>query len=161
MPSDTIVNLIFSSIYSAQSLKFLDFVNINSQELNMLVTPATNDKIILINSIKECLSLVFDDAAISNIIKTIIDVYNETPVLKYTELDDINFYSVLTNKTDIVPKKLTFLPEHCVANIINALQTNKSLPENEFYLFKVQMFIYASLWFDMDGYLKYLYHLYK
>lgn len=161
MSIDSLANLIFSSIYTSVSLPFLKFVNIRKGNVNVLISPFVDDKMILINTIKECLSLVLDDVSITNIIKNIIDVY-KTTAFEYTELDDINFYETLNgNMSDLIPDSLTILSDHCVAKIINALKAGKQLSEEEFYMFKVQMFIYASLWLDMDGYLKYLYYLYK
>ena len=162
LPSDNLSALIFDSIWNHSSLHFLNVVNIKKGRVNLLVTPSTEDKIILINAIVMCLSkLGLNNMEIKYIVQAILNVYN-TSALKYIESNDINFYDVYKSSGDILNlKDLTFLTTNCVATIDNWLECASQIPEEDLRLFKVQMFIYASVWFDMDEYLKYLYYLYK
>ena len=101
--------------------------------------------ILLIQSISNCLSLI--NMNINDIIPRITNYYNSCN-LKYLEAN-----------SSIVDSSLNFLTNDRVAMIIKKARQigyNKELDK-----VKVQMFIYASPWLNVDEYLKYLYYLYE
>lgn len=163
LPSDTLSLLIYDSIINTDSMEFLNMVNIQKDKINILVAPTYNDKIILINAITMCLSLIddFDSKDIETIIKSILDVYNVSH-LEYTKADDINFYEALiTPRNQKYFEHLKFLSDICVATITDKLKNTLSLNNNEKIKLKTQLLVYASVWFDMDKYLRYLYYKYE
>lgn len=137
-------------------------VNIRKGTVNILVAPSTEDKLILIDAIKMCLTKVYEDnKGIEKLIHDIVDIYNKS-YLMYTNLDNINYYDIFVRVgIPLGLNNLSFLSEYSVATIIDKLRTKTKLTDIELIEFKIQMFIYASVWFDMDKYLKYLYYLYK
>lgn len=162
LPIDNITSLMYDSIFNSESLEFLNFININKNYINILKSPSQEDKIILLNVIKKCIdNFKFDDNQDKKIFKSVFNVYNKTN-LAYTELDDINYYDVLTGKTKVpYLGNLNFLSKDTINTIDEKIKSESKLSIKDNYLFKTQMFIYASVWFDMDEYLKYLYYLYK
>lgn len=162
LPSDTLSTLIFDSIWNSESIQFLNVVNVKKGRVNILITPSDEDKIILINAIEMCLSkLKLNNVDIESIIQHIICIYN-TSQLKYIDSKEINFYDVFKSfGSNLNLNTLSFLSTDCVATIDSCLKNKSDFSEDNLKLFRVQMFIYASIWFDMDKYLKYLYYLYK
>ena len=157
---DILTKLIATSIQDRS--EFLNCVNIKKGALNLLVAPSQNDKIILINVLKILLDTLTDYRPKNTfrIIDKVIDVYNKTD-LEYTFLNDINFYNILTGELEVkYVNELNIFHEKTTAKFIDAIQNNKTVSEDDFYLFKIQMFMYASVWFDMDKYLEYLYYNY-
>lgn len=161
LPHDSIVSLIIDSIFSFNDLKFLNVVNmVHLNNINLLVTPSLGDQYILIDAIIACLRKInIANKDIERIIDGVIDRYNNT-TLNRINSNDLNFYNLLSKQEEV--KDITFLSTFCVATIQHKLNDDYRLLTNEeLYMFKVQMFVYAAIWFDMDEYLKYLYYLYR
>ena len=163
LSNDTLSTLIADSIYKFEALEFLDVTNVKRDKINVLVSPSINDKIILLNAISIILHRILeeDNKSISAILKSISEVYNGSNI-KYIEEPDINFYKTfITHGKYLGLQKITFLNEDSVATIndlfLHGLLAN--YPSDQM-LFNLQLFIYASVWFGMDEYLKLLYHLY-
>lgn len=116
-------------------------------EAKILISPSINDKILLIDTIDKCLSLVnINDIDIKDIIYRITNIYNFNN-LKYIDCN-----------SNIIDTNLMFLTNDCVATIMS---NAKSGCIQDLDILKIQMFVYASPWLDMDEYLKYLYYLYE
>ena len=161
LPEESLISLIFDSIFRSNRMIYLYKINKKTNRITILVSPSKEDKVILLNAITIALNKVFDNKEVLNIVKSISEIYNDSHI-KYIESDDINFYDVFISSGESLGlEKLSFLSEPCLERIDNALKNNIPLNNTDSILFKIQMFIYASVWLDMDDYLEYLYYLYK
>ena len=160
----TLSTLIADSIINNDSFDFLD--SINEKELAtgcILTAPSASDKIILLNAINIILHhLIDNDKYISSILKSISEVYNESNI-KYIYDSHVDTYKLfITQGKYLNLEKISIIDKNSVATI-NDLFIHGTLYEHENtkIAMHVQLFIYASVWFDMDEYLEYLYYLYK
>ena len=146
LPMHNLVSLIANSVLITPYTDFKEFIKIyyNSKDSGILVSPLNEDKVLLIQSISKCLSLI--NINTEDLVPCIVNHYNNCS-LKYLEAN-----------SSIADPSLTFLTNDRVAMIMNRVQQGYN---KELDIIKVQMFIYASPWLDMDEYLKYLYYLYE
>lgn len=162
LPENTISLLISDSIFNTNITDFVEFLNIKEYtNIKLLKAPSINDKCILINAISISLKKIgIDDNYFKYLIPSITKVYSELH-LEYTE-DDITYSSYLGVKTKrIVPENLKFISKNCVATIGKSLDSGSEIPTTELDITKLQLFVFAATWIDVDEYLKYLYYLYK
>lgn len=144
------------------NLEFLDYVHINKSGVNLLIAPSQHDKIILINVINIlCDKLTnFGYQQKIKILDFITQICSKTNI-EFTTYQDINFFDILSNNCIFSHfKSIQILSNEQRHEIINALIHNKELSIELYNLFIFQMALYAFVWFDMDKYLVYLYHIY-
>lgn len=165
LPDDKISTLIADSVIKSEGvLEFLDSINETKWDFGCILTaPSKKDKIILLQAIKIMLSyLTSNNKFISNRLKAICDIYNVSNI-KFIDDDHVNAHKLfITHGQYLNLEEISFLDKDSVATI-NELSKKGLLHENERLemLYSIQLFIYASVWFDMDDYLEYLYYLYK
>lgn len=165
LPTNDLIVMIIGLIKESISLPFMEFITTNEvNDMSILVAPEQKDKIILVNVIGNYLLQYTNlpKERIDKIIAKLIAVYNENNFvclynshlysigilfkkiqLKY--IDDINFISE---------------DEKLLNRIKYALTNKKQLSEEDFDLLRIQIFMLASVWLNMDEFLKYIYYYY-
>lgn len=152
LPSHNLASLISNSIFTTPFTDFIEFIKYQHyrDDDNILISPSNEDKLLLIESIDKCLSLIgMDTEDIKEIIKRVVIMYNRSN-LEYT----YSFEALGKN----FPTTLKFLTYDRVAMIMFSNQIESELELN---ILKIRMFIHAAAWLNMDEYLKYLYYLYE
>lgn len=164
LPNDTLSTLIADSVIKSEGcLSFLEYINEIKHDFGcILIAPSNEDKIILLNAIKIILSYITsNNKFISNRLKTITNVYNKWNIRFITD-DHVNMHKLFITRGNYLNlDEISFLDQDSVATI-NELYKKGLLHEHEYLelLQSIQFFIYASVWFNMDNYLEYLYYLY-
>lgn len=149
LPMHSLVSLIANSIFITPSYTdFEEFLNFRQYKGDKILIGSSNeDRALMIESIAKCLYLVgMNDLDIRTILFRLTSQYNKCNL------------SYLTANSNFYDPSFKFLTNDRVAMIIKNTKAGK---KEELDMFKIQMFIYASPWLDMDEYLKYLYYLYE
>lgn len=163
LPDDYIVNMITDMIYNSISFPYTNFINmIRYNNISILKAPSYEDKLLLLRSIIVYFSIYTDkyDFLIENHIKALTKVYNDfnMTTINYEEIpfNDILFIKTedrnLWHMYDII-----FIPEKIILDIEDKFKNKTKLSSEILNLIKIQMFIFTSVWIDMDELLIYLF----
>lgn len=159
LPEESLANLIADSILNFESFYFTEMINIRNGRINVLVSPSKKDKVLLLNAISILLSMKTNNTNfIDKTLELISEEFNKSNI-KYIKDDDINFYNVFaTHGASLGLEKLSFT---ITRRTLDCIRSKKPLKLEDSINLRIQLFVYASVWFDMDRYLKYLYYLYR
>lgn len=159
LPEESLANLIADSILNFESFYFTEMINIRNGRINVLVSPSKKDKVLLLNAISILLSMKTNNTNfIDKTLELISEEFNKSNI-KYIKDDDINFYNVFaTHGTSLGLEKLSFT---ITRRTLDCIRNKKPLKLEDSINLRIQLFVYVSVWFDMDRYLKYLYYLYR
>lgn len=148
LPMHNLVSLISNSIFITPFTDFEEFLNIHEYRNDKILIGSSHiDRILIIESVDKCLSLIgMDDMGIKKTIYCLTSHYNSCS-LRY-----------LTASSNFFDPSFKFLSDNRVAMIVKDIEAAK---KEELDMVKLQMFVYASPWLDVDEYLKYLYYLYE
>lgn len=164
LPEDYLVSMIIDMIYKSVSFPYTNFINmIKCKNKTILFGPSNRDKIILMRAIIGYSSLYIDNyfnLLIDDNIDKLVRVYNDHNItsINYNTIpfDNLLLYKVDDNKLWHL-YDINFLDKCTISVIENSYKDRTILPENILTLVKIQMFIFASVYINMDELLIYLY----
>lgn len=166
MPEEHIIDIIVDMVYNSISFPYLNFINkFKCKDRIILISPDYNDKIILLKSIIKYYSDHTDkyDFLIDNHIQELVESYNKINMITIKN-NDIPFNDILLYKAD--DKNLwtfyniNFISEKHIIKIEENYKSKEPLPVDILDQIKIQMFIFASLFIDMNELLIYLFKKY-
>lgn len=167
MPKDDLINYIVDSIHNFD-INYEDFINYYnlSDDLMVLKSPSNDDKILLLETISTYFNkyryVLKDRISLDGYLSVLSEVYNEHCIGYMNH--KISFYNLLTFSEEEYVYRLGYLyninllRENEVNIIIDNHEKGTIMPEYLYRLVNLQLFIFASVWIDMDKLLLYLYN---
>lgn len=163
LPEEYIVYMITDMVYNSVSFPYLNFINMLRCENNtILIAPSYKDKVILLKAIIEYFKIYLSEYDIvNNLIPKIVEEYDKINMTYIQGYVHIPFNDILFFKTDIEELwhmyNINYLSETIVKIIKESYKMKVNLSKEIKDKIKIQMFIFASLYIDMDELLVYLY----
>lgn len=157
--SDSIINILHEMIFSYKNINYINYTSSMENDLiSIYYSPEIKDRMILLNTIITCLDAYnYSNDKLMQITKNIIDVYSNTNII-YLENAKYDIKNILTHDEALfkneniktIINKLTFLDDAMMNKIIDHYTNGIKLTDEEYILFELQVFTFASVFMDMD-----------
>lgn len=164
LDTETLVSLLVEMIHDSVTLPFLKFINITKGEnISILLAPSKEDKLILLQTIISYLSLYTDriDYVIDDNCKLLTKLYNNFNMFCINGDCDLKFFNDLffvnTYNEEYMSLYDAHICESKADDIMYCFKNNLQLSSELLSWYRIQLFIFASFWIDMDELLIYLY----
>ena len=163
LDTETLISLLVEMIHDSVTLPFLRFINITrGKNTSILLAPSKEDKLILLQTIISYLSLYTNriDYLIDDNCKYLTKLYNDLDMFCINGDCNIKFFHNLFFINEYIEQyKPLYDANICdkVFDILECFKNKTPLSEKLSSWYRIQMFIFASFWMDMDQLLIYLY----
>lgn len=163
IPNEYLIQMITDLIYKSDTFVYTKFINsIRCGDTTILMAPSMEDKQLLIKVVIEYLNMYTDklECIYENNIKALVELYNEynMTTINYESIPFIDILLLRSEDRDLWHMyKVEILGQKNIELIEELYKQKKPLPDSILQLVKIQMFVIASLYLDMDSLLVYLY----
>lgn len=163
LPDDYLVLMIVEMIHNSLSFPYTKFINmLKCGNTSILIAPSIKDKNILLRAIIDYLTVYtnISNENKDNCIEKLVEVYNQyhMDTIKYNTIPFIDLLCLNTQSIELwYMLNINFINKSTIKEIKLSYKNKTQLPEDIINLIKLQMFIFASVYIDMDELLVYLY----
>lgn len=154
-----LVTMLHGFVSNCKNTDYLKYTAcLENDLLSIYYSPIMQEKMILLNTIISCLSdFNYSNDELIKITKNIAEVCSDTNLV-IIENSKYSLKNILTRDENLLKNnqikdiidKLTFLDEEMINKSIDYLGKKNKLSDDEYALFELQVFTYASIFMDMN-----------
>lgn len=146
-------------ILNRKNINYLNYIqSLENDTISIYYSPEMKYRMVFLNTIISCLSeFNFSNDELTQIIKNISDVYSSDKLVfmensKYTmkNIFTRNEELLKNNLIEDIINKLTFLDNEMMNKVIGYCKKTNTLTDDEYSLFELQIFTFASVFMNID-----------